>query len=95
MLESQTVILIRDYQFEFQRIFNSSSGGIEMARPKLTLHPSEAVVAQSAAYIYAAYLSSGRVPEGKEQQWMQRSIREAYQIARMTDDAIQSDSEMS
>ena len=65
-----------------------------MSKPKLTLHPSEAVVAQSAAYIYAAYIASNRVPEGQEQKWMQRSIAEAYQIAKMTDDAIQSDGEM-
>ncbi|MCI0461876.1 MAG: hypothetical protein L0Z62_33410 [Gemmataceae bacterium] len=65
-----------------------------MARPKLSLQPSEAVVAQSAAYIYAAYVASGRVPEGREQEWMQRAIREAFLIARMTDEAIQSDTEM-
>lgn len=65
-----------------------------MAKPKLSLHPSEAVVAQSAANIYAAYIVASRVPEGHEEKWIQRSIREAYLIARLTDDAIQSDTEM-
>jgi hypothetical protein len=65
-----------------------------MAKIKLSLQPSEAVVAQSAAHIYAAYIAAGRVTEGQEQQWMDRAIREAVQIARLTDDAIQSDNEM-
>jgi hypothetical protein len=65
-----------------------------MAKTKLTLQPSEAVVAQSAAHIYAAYIAVGRVMEGQEQQWMERAIREALLIARLTDDAIQSDNEM-
>ncbi len=65
-----------------------------MQKPKLCLQPSEAVVAQSAAYIYAAYVASGRVPEGREREWMQRSVGEALQIARMADEAINSDTEM-
>ncbi len=65
-----------------------------MARPSLTLHPSEAVVVQAAAVIYAAYITTGRVVEGREQEWMQRSIQEALWIARTTDDSIQSDDEM-
>jgi hypothetical protein len=65
-----------------------------MTKPRLSLQPSEAVVAQSAAHIYAAYQASGRVPEGDEKPWIHRSIREAYLIARLTDDSIQSDTEL-
>jgi hypothetical protein len=65
-----------------------------MARTTLTLHPSEAVVVQAAATIYAAYQASARVPGGEEQEWMTRAIREALWIARATDEAVHSDNEM-
>jgi len=63
-------------------------------KPSLSLQPSEAVVAQSAAAIYAAYITTGRVTAGTEQQWIQRSIQEAFQIARQTDEAMHSDNEV-
>lgn len=66
-----------------------------MAKVKLSLQHSEGVVVQSAANIYAAYITAGRVAEGHEPQWMERSVHEAILIAKMTDDAVQSDSEMS
>jgi hypothetical protein len=65
-----------------------------MAKPKLSLQPSEAVVTQAAAHLYATYVTSGRVPDGREQEWIERSIREAFLIARLTDEAIQSDTEL-
>ena len=65
-----------------------------MAKVKLSLQPSEAVVAQAASTIYAAYVAAGRVAEGREKVWIDRSIKEAIQIAQLTDEAIQSDSEM-
>jgi hypothetical protein len=65
-----------------------------MAKPSLSLQPSEAIVAQSAALIYSAYVTSGRVKEGAEQEWIDRSIQEAVQIARATDERIHSDNEM-
>jgi hypothetical protein len=65
-----------------------------MAKPSLSLQPSEAIVAQSAALIYAAYVTAGRVSEGAEQEWIDRSIQEAVQIARSTDETIHSDNEM-
>ena len=63
-------------------------------KPYLNLQPSEGIVAQMAAHIYAAYIAAGRVPEGKEQEWMQRCIQEAFWIARTADEAIQSDTEL-
>ena len=65
-----------------------------MAKPFLALEPSERSVAQSAAYIYAAYIAAARVPEGQEQDWMRRAIGEAFTIARLTDEAIHSETEM-
>jgi hypothetical protein len=65
-----------------------------MAKPYLALQQSEGVIVQSAARIYAAYIAAGRVPEGSEQEWMDRSIREALRIARVTDETIQADGEM-
>jgi hypothetical protein len=65
-----------------------------MSRPSLSLQPSEATVAESAAVIYAAYITSGRVSEGAEQKWIERSVQEAIKIARLTDESIHSDKEM-
>ena len=48
-----------------------------MPRVTLTLHPSESVVIRAAAQIYAAYITTGRVKEGSEKEWMQRSLDEA------------------
>ena len=53
-----------------------------MAKPTLSLQPSEADLAQSANYIDAAYVASARVPEGQEKEWIKRSIREARDRSR-------------
>jgi hypothetical protein len=66
-----------------------------MAKLSLMLQPSEAVVVQCAAYIYAAYITTGRVTAGTEPEWRQRAIQEAFLIARQTDENIQSDNEVS
>jgi hypothetical protein len=42
-----------------------------VAKVKLSLQPSEAVVVQAASAIYAAYVMGGRVPVGKEKEWLQ------------------------
>jgi hypothetical protein len=61
----------------------------------LRLDVSEGIVVQVAGQIYAAYIATGQVPESKEKLWMERSIREAIQIAQTVDKVVQSDSEMS
>ena len=66
-----------------------------MSKPKISLQPSEAVVVQAAAAIYAAHIASGKVVQGKEHEWIERSIRDAIKIARDTDEAVHSDGEMS
>lgn len=65
-----------------------------MTKPILTLQPSEGIVVQSAAQIYAAYIAAGRVPEGSEKDWIRRSIQEAFLIARVVDESVQSDKEL-
>lgn len=68
-----------------------------MAKAKiahLKLQHSESVVIQAAAQIYAAYIAAGRVAEGEEARWMERSIREAIRIARATDASVISDEEI-
>jgi hypothetical protein len=64
-----------------------------MAKSYLKLQQSEAVVVQAAAQIYAAYIVAGRVDEGQESEFMQKSIRAALRIAKATDEAVVSDEE--
>ena len=60
----------------------------------LFLQPSEGIVVRAAADIYSAYIIAGRVEEGKEKQWRDRAVREAYDIATTTDSNIVSDAEL-
>ena len=62
--------------------------------PYLSLQHSESIVTTAAANIYAAYITSNRVTEGEEEQWMTRAIEEAIWIALQTDARVQSDGEM-
>lgn len=64
-----------------------------MAKIAISLQPSEAVVVRCAGDIYSAYIRAGKVPEGQEEVWMGKAVREAIWIARTADDAIQSDNE--
>ncbi|MCA9117967.1 MAG: hypothetical protein KDA79_23005 [Planctomycetaceae bacterium] len=66
-----------------------------MKKRSLSLQPSEAVVVHAASRIYAAAIASGRVKEGQEDEWIRRSINDAFRIAHLADEAIQSDNEMS
>lgn len=63
------------------------------SKPYLSLQSSEAVVAQMASTIYAAYITTGKVGDD-EKPWIQRSIKEALWLAQVTDKTIQSDDEM-
>jgi len=65
-----------------------------MSKAVLNLAPSEAAVVRAAATIFAAYIVAGKVPEGQTDAWLGRSLREAFQLARLADEAIQSDSEL-
>ncbi|MGB6042872.1 MAG: hypothetical protein WBF93_06905 [Pirellulales bacterium] len=65
-----------------------------MAKHHLHLQPSERVIVQATAEIYAAYISAGRVLEGEHEQWIERSLTEAIHIAKLADARIISDDEM-
>jgi len=60
----------------------------------LKLQHSESVVLQVAAQLYSAYVVAGRVGEGDEATWMERSIRDAISLAEATDAAVISDDEI-
>ena len=66
-----------------------------MSKSFLTLQPSEGIVVQAAAQIYAAYIQSGQVVSGQEAEWMKKSIKEAMQLAKAIDELVVSDDEMS
>ncbi len=61
-----------------------------MAKTGVTLEPSNGVISQMAAHIYAAYISQGLVKDGENGSWMQRSIREAVRIAKIVEASIKS-----
>ena len=61
---------------------------------QLKLQQSEAVVVHAASRIYAAYITAGKVQDGKEDEWIKRSIRDAIRMAQATDDAVISDDEV-
>lgn len=65
-----------------------------MPQISLKLEPSEAVVVQAAAAIYAARVAAGHVDKGQETEMIVASVRDAIFIATSVDDAIQSDTEM-
>jgi hypothetical protein len=65
-----------------------------MSKSFLTLQPSEGIVIQAAAQIYAAYIQSGQVVSGQEADWMKKSIKEAMQLTKTIDEIVVSDNEM-
>ena len=65
-----------------------------MQKNKVSLQTSECAVFQVAGYIYAAYVSAGKVPEGDAKKWMDRALTEAIQLAQLSDARVQSDTEL-
>jgi hypothetical protein len=65
-----------------------------MAKPVLSLQPSEAALLGAAARIFSAYLVSGHVTGGNESEMMDRSVSEALKMARRIDEMVQSDNEL-
>jgi hypothetical protein len=72
----------------------SGSAALVMNKAKISLQASEGLVFQAAARIYAAFVAADRVRDGEEQQWIERAIRDAIQLAQSTEKLVQSDSEM-
>jgi hypothetical protein len=65
-----------------------------MNKSKISLQASEGLVFQAAGRIYAAFVSTGKVSEGQEHEWMARALRDAVQLAQLTEKMVQSDSEL-
>lgn len=65
-----------------------------MEKAYVKLQPSEIAITQSAAQIYAAYITAGRVSEGEEDAWMDRSINEAVRIAQAVDRSVIAEDEV-
>jgi hypothetical protein len=68
-----------------------------MAKAHLSLDATETVVLQAAATIYAAYVQRGLTHSDphKNQEFHERAVKEAIELARLTDDAVQTESEFS
>lgn len=65
-----------------------------MGSVSLNLQPSEGIVVRAAAMIYAAYIGTGRVTDGKEKEWRERAAKEAILLAVCIDNAVRSDDEV-
>ena len=65
-----------------------------MAKSYLVLQATEQALVNAASTIYAGYVQAGRVPEGDEAGWRQRSIEEALAIAKAIDDLTVAEGEM-
>ncbi|GAB5441794.1 MAG: hypothetical protein Fues2KO_21430 [Fuerstiella sp.] len=64
-----------------------------MNKPYIKLKESERTIVTAAATIYAGYVSGGRVPDGEEKTWLDRSLKEAIALAKATDAAVMADGE--
>ena len=64
-----------------------------MTKRYIKLKPSEQAILGAAATIYGGYTSAGRVPEGEEKDWLEKSLQLALQLAVLTDDSVQADGE--
>ena len=66
-----------------------------MAKFALRLQPSESVVINAAARIYAAYISSGQETLATADEFVDRAVRVAIRIAQRTEELVRSDNEVS
>ena len=64
-----------------------------MKQTHISLQPSEQALVTAAATIYAAYITAGRVEDGQESAWMERSIKAAIRIAKITDESVRAEKE--
>lgn len=68
-----------------------------MAKTSLTLDAVQTAILQAAATIYAGYVQRGLTHSepSKNQELHERAVREAIELARLTDDGVQSETEFS
>lgn len=65
-----------------------------MAKPVLSLQPSEIALFNVAAQFFSAYIVSGHVTGGNENDMLDRSLAEALKLVRRVEEAVQSDQEL-
>lgn len=65
-----------------------------MAQPFIKLQPSESTIVLAAARIYSAHIQNGDVTEENSSEFIRRAIKDAIQIAQITDATIAADAEM-
>jgi hypothetical protein len=65
-----------------------------MSRPYIALQPSEAVIVQAAAQIFAAYIVSGHCGPDREDEYLKKSLQHAIRLAKTTDEVVQADKEV-
>lgn len=65
-----------------------------MNRPYVSLQPSEAVLVQSAAQIFSAYIATGQCTADNEDEYLKKAIKQAIRMARIIDEAVQADKEV-
>jgi len=61
----------------------------------INLQPTEQHIANVAGNIFSAYIINGRVGDGQEQEWKDKAVELAIQIARDIDDRVVAPGEMS
>ena len=66
-----------------------------MAKTHLNLQASESTIVQAAANIYASYVVAGKVADGKEAEYLKKSIGESIRIAKTVEEMIVAEGEMS
>jgi hypothetical protein len=67
---------------------------VRAGKPRIQLEPSEQAITAAAATLLAAYVTAGKVAVGEERHYLERSVREAIQIARLVDSCVSADTEV-
>ncbi|MFK7821678.1 MAG: hypothetical protein AB8G99_23400 [Planctomycetaceae bacterium] len=57
------------------------------------LKPSERAILSAAATIFSGYAASGQVTTETEKEWLGKSLMQAIQLAKLTDESVQADGE--
>lgn len=64
-----------------------------MAKHFISLKPTEQALLSAAATIYGSYVVAGRVAESTEKEYLAKSLKQAIQLAKLTDESVRADGE--
>jgi hypothetical protein len=59
----------------------------------VSLKPSECAILNAAATIFSGYAAGGHVTADSEKEWLGKSLSQAIQLAKLTDETVQADGE--